>query len=227
MAEHPGLKLGGLELDVHWQRGEFALDVKAHSAARVTGLVGPSGAGKSTLLALVAGLQRPDRGRILLDGEVLCNTAAKIFVPPEQRRIGIVYQDAQLFPHLSVRGNLLYGFNRRLPEERRFAFDEIVTLLDIGHLLERRPRLLSGGEKQRVALGRALLYSPRLLLLDEPLASLDRARREQILPFLREVRDRLQLPMLYVSHAAAEVEFLADAMWTLESGQLATAPAPP
>lgn len=214
----------GLEFDLQWRRGEFSLQASARSEARVIGLSGPSGAGKSTLLSLIAGLQRPDRGRIVLNGEILCDTAARIFVPPEQRRIGIVYQDAQLFPHLSVRSNLLYGFHRRLPEERRFAFDDIVELLAIGHLLERRPRLLSGGEKQRVALGRALLYSPRLLLLDEPLASLDRARREQILPFLREVRDRLRMPMLYVSHVQAEVEYLADTIWTLDAGQLLTEP---
>lgn len=209
-----------LELDVRWRRDAFALCAQARMDSRVTGLVGASGSGKSTLLALVAGLQRPDAGRIVLDGDVLVDTAARVFVPPERRHVGLVFQDAQLFPHLSVEANLLYGFHRLAPAQRHFARDEIVALLEIGHLLARRPRLLSGGEKQRVALGRALLYAPRLLLLDEPLASLDTARKQQILPFLLRIRDELRLPMLYVSHAQDEVAYLADTLWTLDAGQL-------
>ncbi len=208
-----------LELDLRWRRGEFSLHINTRMHARVTGLCGPSGAGKSTLLALVAGLQKPDAGRIVLDGRVLVDREGKIFLPPEQRQVGLVFQDAQLFPHLSVQDNLLYGFRRRQPAERRFGLEEIVALLEIGHLLERRPRLLSGGEKQRVALGRALLYSPRLLLLDEPLSSLDSSRKQQILPFLLRIRDELGMPMLYVSHVPEEVAYLAEAVWEISDGR--------
>jgi molybdate transport system ATP-binding protein len=209
-----------LELDVRWQRGGFSLQAHAVAEAPVTGICGPSGAGKSTLLALIAGLQRPDVGRIVLDDVALVDVDAGIFLPPEQRYIGYVFQDAQLFPHLSVENNLLYGFRHRREEEREFQLDEIVTLLEIGHLLERRPRLLSGGEKQRVALGRALLYSPRLLLLDEPLSSLDSARKQQILPFLLRIRDELRMPMLYVSHVPEEITYLTQSVWQIKEGRL-------
>ena len=209
-----------LELDLDWRRGDYALQAQARLTARATGLCGDSGAGKSTLLALIAGLRRPDRGRITLDGETLVDTASGVWLPPERRHIGLVFQDAQLFPHLSVRANLLYGHDLRAPAERHFALDDIVALLEIGHLLTRRPRGLSGGEKQRVALGRALLQSPRLLLLDEPLAALDDSRKQQILPFLLRIRDQLELPMLYVSHARAEVDYLADEVWQMREGHL-------
>jgi len=208
-----------LELDVQWRRGEFSLQVKAQTESRVTGVYGPSGAGKSTLLALVAGLQRPDAGRIVLDGNTLVDTQKKIFLPPEHRHIGMVFQDAQLFPHLSVENNLLYGFQRLPAADRHFTLPEIVELLDIGHLLARRPRLLSGGEKQRVALGRALLFSPRLLLLDEPLSSLDSVRKQQILPFLLRIRDELKMPMLYVSHMQEEIAYLTDTVWPISDGR--------
>lgn len=209
-----------LELDLTWRRGRFTLEVQTCLRERVVGLCGASGAGKSTLLALVAGLQRPDSGRIVLDGEVLVDTQAGRFVPPERRHIGLVFQDALLFPHLTVRANLLYGWQRLAPAQRRFVLEDIVALLDIGPLLARRPRLLSGGERQRVALGRALLYSPRLLLLDEPLAALDAARKQQILPFLLRIRDELGMPMLYVSHAEDEVRYLAQRVWRLQDGRL-------
>lgn len=209
-----------LELDVRWQRGEFFLQVKAVADAPVTGICGPSGAGKSTLLALIAGLQKPDAGRIVLDGNTLVDGSSGTLLPPEQRHIGYVFQDAQLFPHLSVENNLLYGFRHLREEERRFQLDEIVALLEIGHLLKRRPRLLSGGEKQRVALGRALLYSPRLLLLDEPLSSLDSARKQQILPFLLRIRDELRMPMLYVSHMPEEIAYLTESVWQIREGRL-------
>lgn len=208
-----------LELDVQWRRGEFSLQVKARAESRVTGVYGPSGAGKSTLLALVAGLQRPDAGRIVLDGNTLVDTQKKIFLPPEHRHIGMVFQDAQLFPHLSVENNLLYGFQRLSAADRHFTLPEIVELLEIGHLLARRPRLLSGGEKQRVALGRALLFSPRLLLLDEPLSSLDSVRKQQILPFLLRIRDELKMPMLYVSHMQEEIAYLTDTVWPISDGR--------
>lgn len=209
-----------LELDIIWRRGDFALQASGEMTARVTGLCGPSGAGKSSLLALIAGLQRPDSGRVVLAGRVLVDTAQGIFLPPEQRHVGLVFQDAQLFPHLSVERNLLYGFRNLPAAARQFSLHDIVELLEIGHLLTRQPRLLSGGEKQRVALGRALLYSPALLLLDEPLAALDDARKQQILPFLLRIRDELNMPMLYVSHAREEVDFLAQEVWRCEAGQL-------
>lgn len=208
-----------LELDVSWRRGDFSLQVQAKTQQRVTGVCGPSGAGKSSLLALVAGLLKPDTGRIVLDGTVLADTAQKIFLPPERRHIGFVFQDAQLFPHLSVETNLLYGFRHLQAAERRFQLAEIVALLEIGHLLMRSPRLLSGGEKQRVALGRALLYSPRLLLLDEPLSSLDVARKRQILPFLLRIRDELEMPMLYVSHVPEEIAYLTGSVWQMDVGR--------
>lgn len=213
-----------LEFDLQWQRGNFTLQACARMASRVTGLCGASGAGKSTLLALIAGLQRPDSGRLVLDDKVLVDTQKKIFLPPEKRHIGLVFQDAQLFPHLSIQNNLLYGFHRLKPEERHFSLEEIVGLLEIGHLLERHPRLLSGGEKQRVALGRALLYSPRLLLLDEPLSSLDEKRKQQILPFLLRVRDELKMPMLFVSHVQEEVRYLTETIWLIEDGRLRVTP---
>jgi molybdate transport system ATP-binding protein len=209
-----------LEFDVRWQRGDFLLTAAARMEHGATGLCGASGAGKSTLLALIAGLQKPDSGRIVLDDRVLVDTAKKIFRAPEQRHIGLVFQDAQLFPHLSVASNLLYGFRRLTPAARHFTLHDIVELLEIGHLLARRPRFLSGGEKQRVALGRALLYSPRLLLLDEPLASLDETRKQQILPFLLRIRDDLKMPMLYVSHIQQEVDYLAEVVWRCQEGRL-------
>lgn len=213
-----------LELDVAWRRGDFALEAQAVFGARVTGLCGPSGAGKSSLLALIAGLQRPDRGRIVLDGEVLVDTRQRLWVSPERRHVGLVFQDAQLFPHLSVESNLLYGWRRLVPAERRFGLDEVVALLEIGHLLTRQPRHLSGGERQRVALGRALLYSPRLLLLDEPLAALDSERKQQILPFLKRLREETGIPLLYVSHVLEELRFLSDELWSCEQGRLRLLP---
>ncbi len=214
-----------LEFDLRWQRGSFSLRAQGRLDGGVTGLCGPSGAGKSTLLALIAGLQRPDAGTVRWNGVALVETGRRVFLPPEKRRIGLVFQDGCLFPHLTVQKNLLYGYRRRPASERLFPPDAIIALLDIGHLLTRRPRDLSGGEKQRVALGRALLYSPSLLLLDEPLASLDNHRKQQILPFLLRVRDTLGLPMLYVSHAEDEVRYLTDRVWHMEAGRLHTRPA--
>lgn len=209
-----------LEFDLSWHRGDFGLQVSAQTTAQVTGLCGVSGAGKSTLLALIAGLQRPDAGRIVLNNETLVDTQKRIFVAPEKRHIGLVFQEAHLFPHLSVKANLLYGFNRLKPAQRRLTLADIVTLLEIEHLLSRRPGLLSGGEKQRVAIGRALLYSPRLLLLDEPLSSLDEHRKQQILPFLVRIRDDLNMPMIMVSHAREEVRYLTDSCWHMHAGAL-------
>ena len=209
-----------LRFDFHHQRGSFSLSAKAEIGAGVTALVGPSGAGKSTLLALIAGLLAPQQGTLRFNDELLIDTVSKTCVPAWQRHFGLVFQDGQLFPHLSVRDNLLYGWHRRLAAERRFTLDQVLALLEIGPLQSRRPAQLSGGERQRVALGRALLYSPRLLLLDEPLASLDERLKQQILPFLQRVKEETRLPMLYVSHLWAEVDYLADRVLVIEQGKL-------
>jgi molybdate transport system ATP-binding protein len=205
-----------LEVEVTAQLGDFRLDAKFQGAADgITVLFGPSGAGKSSVLAAVAGALRPDAGRIALSGQALFDSARHIDTPMEQRRIGWVFQDARLFPHLSVEGNLRFGLKRAPPGPIRF--EEAVEALGIGHLLARRPRDLSGGERQRVGLGRALLSQPRLLLMDEPLASLDAARRAEILPFLERVRG-FGVPILYVSHSLAEAVRLGDRMAVMRDG---------
>jgi len=208
-----------LSIDVDFSRGAFALFARADIGPGVTGIFGPSGCGKSTLLALLAGLLKPRRGAVRFDGQTLADAAAGIFVPPWRRHFGLVFQDGQLFPHLSVRSNLLYGYRHLRPQERRFELDAVAGLLELGPLLARRPANLSGGERQRVALGRALLYSPRLLLLDEPLSSLDDRLKGQILPFLKRVKDETRIPMIYVSHSRPEVEFLADRILPMNNGR--------
>jgi molybdate transport system ATP-binding protein len=201
--------------------GGFALDLAFEApSAGVTALFGPSGAGKSTVLAAVAGLLRPEAARIAIGGEVLCDTARGVFLPPEHRRCGVVFQDARLFPHLSVGGNLRYGERRAPRGASGPSFAEVVGLLGLEKLLMRRPASLSGGERQRVALGRALLARPRLLLMDEPLASLDAARRGEVLPFLARLRDAAGLPILYVTHALDEVDALADELVLIEAGRV-------
>ncbi|AWV08354.1 molybdenum ABC transporter ATP-binding protein [Marilutibacter maris] len=204
-----------LRIDVALRRGGFQRRIRIESEARVTALLGPSGAGKTTLLNAIAGLVRPVRGRIQVEGRVLFDDAARIDLPPHLRRIGYVFQDARLFPHLDVRHNLRYGRHGR-DGDARFGFDAITALLGIGHLLDRRTRNLSGGEAQRVALGRALLSQPDLLLMDEPLAALDEARRGELIPYLQRVRDEVRLPIVYVSHQRDEVERLADEVHVLE-----------
>lgn len=207
-----------LAFDLELRRGDFRLALNAGLDGGVTGICGPSGAGKSTLLAAIAGLLQPQHGSIVLGNRVLLDTAAGIAIPSQHRHIGLVFQDGQLFPHLSVRQNLLYGYRRQPAEGRRFTLEEIAALLEIGGLLERRPLSLSGGEKQRVALGRALLSSPQLLLLDEPLAALDDRLKEQILGFLRRIHDETGIPMLYVSHSQREIASLTDAVLRLGAG---------
>jgi molybdate transport system ATP-binding protein len=209
-----------LEFELEFARAGFRLDARATFGDGATGVCGPSGSGKSTLLALLAGLLQPDRGVLRFRGEPLLDTASGLCVPAWQRHFALVFQDGLLFPHLTVHDNLLYGYRRRARVERQFELAKVLALLEIGALQERRPAQLSGGERQRVALGRALLSSPRLLLLDEPLASLDERLKAQILPFLRRVKIETDLPMLYVSHSAAEVEFLADRVVRLEQGTL-------
>ena len=204
------------------RRGGFVLDVDFSAPTPgITALFGRSGCGKSTAIALMAGLLSPDSGRFEVDGDVLVDTARRIEVDAHHRRVGVVFQDARLFPHLRVRGNLEYGSKRsarHLP--RPVRFDDVVDLLGLQTLLERRPHELSGGEKQRVALGRALLAQPRLLLLDEPLASLDAARREDVLPYLERLRDAFAIPMVYVSHQFDEVLRLASRVVLLDAGRV-------
>jgi molybdate transport system ATP-binding protein len=203
-------RLGAFRLDADFEAGEGA----------VTALFGPSGAGKTSIVHALAGLMRPDQGRIVVKDEVLLDTEAGIFVAAERRRMGLVFQDARLFPHMTVRDNLLFGWRRAPHPVPEAEIARIIALLGLEAFLARKPRGLSGGEKARVALGRALLSSPRLLLLDEPLASLDAARREEILPWLERLRDDIRLPMIYVSHAGEEVARLADHVVLLEDGRV-------
>ena len=184
----------------------------------VTVLFGPSGAGKSTIILAAAGLLRPDACRIAVDGQVMADTQTGFWLPPERRRAGLVFQDAKLFPHMSVATNLRFGMRRARAGTVRF--DEVVELLGIGALLDRRPHTLSGGERQRVAIGRALLAQPHLLLMDEPLASLDSARKAEIMPFLTQLKTALRLPVLYVTHDLDEVARLADSMVLIEAGRV-------
>lgn len=209
-----------LDLDLQFRRGGHELRARARIDGGTTGICGPSGSGKSTLLALIAGLLRPQRGSIRFDGTALTDVEHHVFVPPWRRHFGLVFQDGQLFPHLSVRQNLLYGWQRLQPQERHFELGPVTQLLEIEGLLDRRTAQLSGGERSRVALGRALLYSPRLLLMDEPLSALDDRLKEQILPFLKRVRDETRIPMLYVTHSRAEVEYLAERVLRIDDGLL-------
>jgi molybdate transport system ATP-binding protein len=209
-----------IEIDVELTRGEFTLQAACSLQEPVTGLLGSSGAGKSTLLGIIAGFIRPDRGHIRIDGACLFDSGRGIDVPMHQRRIGMVFQDNRLFPHLNVRDNLRYGLKLLHAGGKRFEYADIVELLEISHLQMQRAHQLSGGEKQRVALGRALLASPRLLLLDEPLASLDVHLKNQILPFLRRVRDEVSIPMLYVSHSINEVLYLTSQVALMQQGRL-------
>ncbi len=202
------------------QLGEFSINVSFTSDSGATALFGPSGAGKTSIINMIAGLLKPDRGRIALDDEILFDAAARIDVPTSRRRIGCVFQEGRLFPHLSVKHNLDYGRWMSGQSADPTAFNHVVELLNIGHLLERRPGKLSGGERQRVAVGRALLIHPRLLLLDEPLASLDSARKRDILPYLERLRDEARVPIIYVSHNAAEVKRIASHVVRIESGSV-------
>lgn len=209
-----------LSVDVTHVQGSFRLDASFESRGRLTAIFGASGSGKTSLVNIIAGLTRPDRARVAIDGTVLTDTAQGIAVPPHRRRIGYVFQDARLFPHLTVEKNLAYGEWFTPKPERYAKRDQILDLLGIGHLLARRPRDLSGGEKQRVAIGRALLASPRLLLLDEPLAALDAARKAEIMPYLERLRDETRIPMVYVSHSVAEVMRLASDIVVLSQGRV-------
>jgi molybdate transport system ATP-binding protein len=209
-----------LRVDVSKKLGEFTLEAAFTSEGRVTGLFGASGAGKTSLINMIAGLVKPDRGTIALDGETLDDSAAGLHVPPYRRRIGYVFQDARLFPHLNVSQNLDYGRRMNRLTEDPAQQKRVIDLLDIGSLLDRRPGKLSGGERQRVAFGRALLSKPKLLLLDEPLGALDEERKWEILPYMVRLRDEAGIPMVYVSHDAAELRQLATQIVMLKGGRI-------
>lgn len=210
-----------LDLHVQKRQGQFQIDAAFVSRkAGVTALFGNSGAGKTSIINMVAGLVRPDAGHITVNDRPLFDSGAGLDIPPERRRIGYVFQDGRLFPHLSVRTNLVYGMRLTPAKARYVTFDQVVELLGIGHLLNRRPAKLSGGEKQRVAIGRALLTSPSLLLMDEPLASLDLARKAEVLPFIARLARELSIPILYVSHSLNEVLNLADTIVVLDAGRV-------
>lgn len=199
--------------------GDLRLDVKFHTAeTSVTALFGPSGSGKTTVLRCVAGLERCSDGLVAVGETVWQDDSRQVFVPTHRRPLGYVFQEASLFPHLNVRRNLEYGWRRIAPEERRVHFDDAVALLGVSPLLKREPAGLSGGERQRVAIARALLAGPRLLLMDEPLAALDQASKEEILPYLERICAELAMPILYVSHSLDEVARLADQVVMLEQG---------
>lgn len=209
-----------LTLRAHKKRAEFTLEVDVTCAYPVTAVFGPSGAGKTTLLNLISGQTRPDGGEISLDGVPLFHAEKGIDLPPEQRRVGHVFQDDLLFPHLTARENLAYGYRFLAPSERKFHPGAIADLLELTALLDRKPASLSGGERRRVALGRAILTSPKLLLLDEPLAALDRELKDRIMPYLRHIRTDLGIPMLYVSHAVGEILQLTGQVIVLDRGRV-------
>ncbi len=210
-----------LTLDFRMRLSDFALDVKLAAPAGVVALFGRSGAGKTSIIRAISGLARPADGRIAIGDTVLFDSAARIDIPPERRRVGYVFQDARLFPHLGVADNLRYGMRRARNVAPEIGFDAVVELLGIAHLTDRRPATLSGGERQRVAIGRALLAQPRLLLMDEPLASLDATRKAELLPYLDRLHRALRLPIVYVSHALDEVIRLADTLVLVDAGRIA------
>lgn len=210
-----------IELDIHARLGDFDLSATLATPADGTlALFGRSGSGKTSIVRAIAGLLRPARGRIAIAGTVFFDAAKGIDVPAEKRRLGYVFQDSRLFPHLSVARNLRYGFERAPAGERRIGFDAVVALLGLEALLARKPATLSGGERQRVAMGRALLAAPRALLMDEPLASLDSARKAEVLPYLERLRAQTGLPIVYVSHAHDEVLRLADRIALIDGGRV-------
>jgi molybdate transport system ATP-binding protein len=212
--------MSAIEVDIEHRLGAFELDIHFRSERGLTALFGRSGAGKTSVVNAIAGLIRPERGRIVVDGSVLLDTERGICAPAHRRRVGYVFQEDRLFPHLTVRRNLLFGRWFTPGSTPAARLDDVVDLLGIGALLDRRPGRLSGGEKQRVAIGRALLANPRLLLMDEPLASLDARRKDEILPYIERLRDQASVPIVYVSHAVAEVTRLANTIVLISDGRV-------
>lgn len=197
------------------QMGQFLIEPNFQSDASVVGLFGASGSGKTSILHAIAGLNTPRSGLIKIQNQTWFDSNQKINLSTQKRHVGLVFQDAQLFPHKTVKQNLLFGLKHLAQQERHFEADYIIELLKLEHLLERMPIKLSGGEKQRVALGRALLYSPKLLLLDEPLSALDAAHKAEIIPFFQKVKEEIKIPMIYVSHDIQEIKQLTETMWIL------------
>jgi len=208
-----------IEVDIERWLGAFHLDVRFEAEAPIVGLFGRSGSGKTSVVNAISGIVRPSRGTIRINGICLFDSAKGIDVAPEKRRIGYVFQDALLFPHMDVEANLVYGQRLRAAGDRVIAQEHVVELLGLGPLLRRRPQTLSGGEKQRVAIGRALLAQPRILLMDEPLASLDGRRKMEILAYIERLRDRLHMPIVYVTHSVGEITRLADRIVVLSEGK--------
>ena len=209
-----------IEVRAKFKRANFELDAALHLTQRVTAIFGPSGSGKSTLLSIIAGIIKPDSGRIVVDGDCLFDSDKRINKPVHERRIGMVFQDGRLFPHLNVMQNLSYALHFIPKAQQQFNLEHILQLLEISPLVKQRPHQLSGGEKQRVALGRALLSSPRLLMLDEPLASLDDRLKNQILPFLKLVADEIHIPMIYISHSKKEIMQITDNLIHIHNGKV-------
>lgn len=212
-----------LEVNVQKKLGSFSINVAfLVKAPGITALFGPSGSGKTSVINMVAGLLKPDQGQISVNGNTVFDSRRGIDVPPNRRRLGYVFQDGRLFPHMSVKSNLTYGMKLTRKGEQGVSFDKAVDVLDLGTLLHRRPAKLSGGEKQRVAIGRALLTNPSVLLMDEPLSSLDEARKSEIIPFVLRMQKEFLIPTLYVSHSTDEISSLADHVVVIQSGEVAS-----
>jgi molybdate transport system ATP-binding protein len=212
-----------MRLQLHQVRlplASFTLEIDATFDRPITGVFGPSGAGKTSLLDLIAGLRRPIAGKIQLGDEVLFDNAAALVLPPRLRRIGYVPQDLALFPHLSVRANLMYGHQTSDAQDELFSLRHVAEVMEIAPLLDRSTQNLSGGEQQRVAFARAILSSPRLILLDEPMSSLDTRLKARLIPFLRRMRDEFRIPLIYVTHDESELTALCDEVLLLEQGQI-------
>ena len=208
-----------LDVDIDYEKNDFHLDVKFNFPSRVIGVFGNSGAGKSTFISILSGIIKPDHGYIKVAGVTVFDSVGKINLAPHKRKIGYVFQDSLLFPHLSVKANLLYGFKLNKTSEQRISFDHIIDLLGVETLLDRKPMTLSGGERQRIAIGRALLAQPQMLLMDEPLASLDLQRKLEILAYIERLRDEINIPIVYVSHSIAEISRLADTIMMMVDGK--------
>lgn len=213
-----------IDINIKKQYGNFNIEIKYNcNEIGITALLGRSGAGKSSVINMMAGLSRPDSGHIIIDNRCVFDSCSNIDIAPDKRRFGYVFQDGRLFPHLSVMSNLTYGM-KLIPEAERYInLDRVIELLDLSSLLDRRPAKLSGGEKQRVAMGRALLTSPFLLLMDEPLASLDEARKNEVLPFIKKLSAKLSIPVCYVSHSMDEILSIAEKILVLSCGKLTAA----